>query len=403
MTGVGLRHAHDLTDPLKIRTALTLLALGLMACSAPATDEVLARNARTESDQTAQKDDDRGLFGIFETQPGVGKFKKRVTGADLDTNSRWNVAGTDLGIPYVLENGSIGYLFGDTFNTADPLASNNDWRSPVMLRSGVHPGDPGGIVFDSAAKVNGNGRAPDLFFNGKNQSKAPGAEFSVIPNDGISFPETGRQLVSFMSIHDWDQTPNANWRTNYASLAFSDNGNDFTRVENLAWENNGDNTDPYQMWTMQRDGDYVFVYSVRAGRQPGPMMLRRVKWDKMFEKDAYECWGTEDNRSWKYGTRCSGIIDGRIGEPSVRKLKDGTWAMAYLNAVAGAIVTRTATKPEGPWSSEKVQVTDKQESYCYGGFIHPWSETGTDNLHIMVSKWDQGAKQYHVSQFVGTL
>ncbi|GAB3960468.1 hypothetical protein GCM10027614_82430 [Micromonospora vulcania] len=47
-------------------------------------------------------------------------WKKRLTGADLDTNSRWRVAGTDLGIPYVLENGSIGYLFGDTFNTPWP-------------------------------------------------------------------------------------------------------------------------------------------------------------------------------------------------------------------------------------------------------------------------------------------
>ena len=68
-------------------------------------------------------------------------WKKRLTGADLDTNSRWQVAGTDLGIPYVLENGSIGYLFGDTFNTPWPEGPPlpNDWRSPVMLRSGRPP------------------------------------------------------------------------------------------------------------------------------------------------------------------------------------------------------------------------------------------------------------------------
>src|SRR3954447_6782441 len=91
-------------------------------------------------------------------------WKKRVTGADLDTNARWSVAGTDLGIPYVLENGSIGYLFGDTFNTAWPEGPPvpNDWRSPVMLRSAIHPGAPGGVVFDSAARVAGNGRAPEL-------------------------------------------------------------------------------------------------------------------------------------------------------------------------------------------------------------------------------------------------
>ena len=95
-------------------------------------------------------------------------WKKRLTGADLDTNSRWQVAGTDLGIPYVLENGSIGYLFGDTFNTPWPEGPPlpNDWRSPVMLRSNVHPGAPGGIVFDSAARVAGNGRAPEIMHNG---------------------------------------------------------------------------------------------------------------------------------------------------------------------------------------------------------------------------------------------
>ena len=33
----------------------------------------------------------------------------------------------------------------------------NDWRAPVMLRSNVDPAAE--IVFDSAAKVAGNGRA----------------------------------------------------------------------------------------------------------------------------------------------------------------------------------------------------------------------------------------------------
>ncbi|GAA2709602.1 hypothetical protein GCM10010429_24260 [Micromonospora olivasterospora] len=97
-------------------------------------------------------------------------WRKRLTGADLETNSRWQVAGTDLGIPYVLENGSIGYLFGDTFNTPWPERPPlpNDWRSPVMLRSYLHPNSAGGIVFDSAARVAGNGRAPELMHNGHN-------------------------------------------------------------------------------------------------------------------------------------------------------------------------------------------------------------------------------------------
>jgi hypothetical protein len=337
-------------------------------------------------------------------------WKKRLTGADLDTNARWQVAGTDLGIPYLLENGSIGYLFGDTFNTPWPEGPPlpNDWRSPVMLRSNVHPGAPGGIVFDSAAKVWGNGRAPELMHNGHNGIGIDGIwEVTVIPNDGIAFPETRRHVISYMSIQNWNSAGPAGpqWKTNYAGLAYSDNGNDFYRTP-LKWWNTADNKDPFQMWTMQRDGDYVYVFSVRAGRQDGPMMLRRVRWDRMFDPAAYEGWGWNGS-NWGWGRPCTPILTGRFGEPSVRKLADGTWAMCYLNCKTGCIVTRTATGPDRVWTNEKVQVWPWQEPGMYGGFIHPWSTRGTNNLHIMVSRWTRGidgrTNAYHVSQFVGTL
>jgi hypothetical protein len=340
----------------------------------------------------------------------ASRWKKRLTGADLDTNHRWQVAGTDLGIPYVLENGSIGYLFGDTFNTAWPEGPPlpNDWRSPVMLRSSVHPGDANGIVFDSAARVAGNGRAPELMHNGHNGNGIDGLwEVTVIPNDGISFPETGRQLISYMSIENWHSAGGAgpHWKSRYAGVAYSDNGNDFIRT-NLKWWNTGDNKDARQMWTMQRDGDYVYVFSVRAGRQDGPMLLHRVRWDRMFDQSAYEGWGWNGS-NWGWGRPASAILNGRFGEPSVRRLSDGTWVMAYLNCATGNIVTRTAPGPDRAWSAEKVQVTSAQEPALYGGFIHPWSATGTDNLHLLVSKWTRDGSgrstAYHVSQFVGTL
>lgn len=340
----------------------------------------------------------------------AASYKKRITGADLDTNYRWQVAGTDLGIPYVLENGSIGYLFGDTFNTPFPEGPPvpNDWRSPVMLRSGVHPGAGSGIVFDSAARVRGNGRARELFPSPHDMRGFWGAEFTPIPNDGVSFPETGRQVVSFMSVNHWKSVGPAgpHWRTNYASLAYSDNGNDFVRVPYLGWENDEGNRSPFQMWTMQRDGEWVYVFSVRAGRQDGPMMLQRVHWTRILEKGAYQGWGW-NGQNWGWGRPCSPILHGRFGEPSVRRLANGTWAMAYLNAANGTIVTRTAAGPDRVWSEEKVQVAFWQEPSMYGGFIHPWSSTGTNNLHIMVSKWSTGpdgrSTAYHVSQYVGTL
>ena len=95
---------------------------------------------------------------------GAATFKRRLTGADMYPAHNWRVGGTDLGIPYVLENGSIGYLMGDTFAGPWP-ESGGDHRSPVMLRSAADPASPDGIIFDSAAKVAGNGRAPELMYN----------------------------------------------------------------------------------------------------------------------------------------------------------------------------------------------------------------------------------------------
>lgn len=322
-------------------------------------------------------------------------FKKRITGADLDTARRWQVAGTDLGVPYVLENGSIGYLFGDTFS--GPRPGDPGWRSPVMLRSNAHPGGPNGIGWDSAAKVSGDGFAPAVMYNAYDTSG--NGEFTVIPNDGISFPETRRHIVSFMSIRQWYPGRTPAWHTNFAGLAYSDNGNDFIRTS-LRWPNNAGQTDPFQMWTMQRDGNYVYIYSVQAGRQDGPMMLRRVHWERLFYPDDYQGWG-RDSTGWAWGRPCTPILTGRFGEPSVRKLRDGTWAMSYLNALRGAIVSRTATRPEGPWSGESVQIYGIQQANLYGGFIHPWSTRAFGDLHLLVSTWTN--TDYHVSQYVGTL
>lgn len=343
-------------------------------------------------------------------RPGTARFNKRLTGADMYTASQWTVAGTDLGIPYVLENGSIGYLFGDTFSTPWPEGPPlpNDWRSPVMLRSANHPMAPGGIVFDSAAGVAGNGRAPEIMANGHNGPGMDGIrEVTVIPNDGVSFSEVGVQVVSYMSVENWDHMGPAgpNWKTNYSGLAYSTDGNHFIRAP-VRWDNDPGNTDPFQMCTMQRDGRWVYVFSVRSGRQHGPMMLRRVPWTSLLDPDAYEGWGW-NGTDWGWGRPCTPILQGRFGEPSVRRLADGVWVMSYLNCDTLQIVTRYASGPDRVWSSEKTQVTWSMEPGLYGGFIHPWSTTQRNDLHLMVSKWSRDGQgrstAYHVSHFAGSV
>lgn len=345
------------------------------------------------------------------SDPGPASMAQRLTGIDRDPSRRWRVAGTDLAIPYVIDDDTIGFLFGDTFDTATqdgpPVAS--DWRSPVLLRSGSEPGGRGGIVFDSAAGVDGDGRAPEIMVNGHLGPGIDGVwEFSVIPNDGITVPGTGRQIVSYMSIQNWDVVEPAGprWRTNCSGLAYSDDGDTFVRAGSQ-WPNDPANTDPFQMWSMQHDGDWVYVFSVRAGRQDGSMMLQRVPADQLLDRNAYEGWGRSGS-TWRWGRPCTPILEGRFGEPSVRRLRDGTWAMSNLNCATGDIVTRTAEGPNRPWSDEKVQVPpDEVSPHPYGGFIHPWSTSEVDGLHLMVSRWlrdDSGATTaYDVSHYVGTL
>ncbi|WP_279581166.1 DUF4185 domain-containing protein [Fodinicola feengrottensis] len=322
--------------------------------------------------------------------PQLASSKKRLTGVDMPPSQRWQVGGTDLGIAYLLENNSVGFLFGDTFNTRwynDPPLPN-DWRSPVMLRSNIHPGDPGGIVFDSAAMVAGDGRAPEITYNGHNGSDGAGTfEVTVIPNDAVAFPD-GTHVMSYMSIAPWYNDVNIQWRTNYAGLAISHDGNSFQRTPTVWW-NDGSNTDPFQMWTMQRDGDWVYIFSVRAGRQTGPMMLRRVPVNSMFDSGAYQGWGW-NGTNWDWGRPCTSILpESRFGEPSVRRLNDGTWVMSYLNGGSGSIVTRRADGPDKAWTDENVQVTQLQQPAIYGGFIHPYSSSAPNDLHLLVSRWPQ--------------
>lgn len=319
---------------------------------------------------------------------GTATWKQRLTGADMPTNSRWKIAGTDLAIPYAIDGfASVGYLFGDTFNTPFPEGPPlpNDWRSPVGLRSTSQPGN--GIVFDSAYGVAGDGRAPEIMHNGHNAE----GEVTVIPTDG--FTDGGTHYMSYMSIQSWN-VQGAQWRTNYAGIGVSNDGNSFQRT-GYRNPNNGNNTDPFQMWSMQKEGDYVYIVSVRAGRQNGPMMLRRCHPGDILDGNAHELWSGKWSRD-----PCTPILNGNFGEPSLRKLGD-TWVLAYLTS--GNIVTRTAPRPEGPWSGQKTQVTQAQESNCYGGFIHPWSTTG--NLQLMVSTWKRGfdgkSTAYHVSRFQG--
>lgn len=302
----------------------------------------------------------------------------RDTGMDSIACKRFLVCGTDLGIPFRLADGSEGYLFGDTFAVTGPFlegvpAGEDKYRSSVMLHASETPVDGHPVPFDAAIGDRGTNEAAELL-----------GGWHMLVNDGITLPD-GRVVVSYQHTVEVDEPEDHTWHTDYSGLAWSADGANFEHI-GPRWENGPDNDDPYQMWSMQLDGDYVNIVSVKAGRKPGPMMLFRVPWNQMQDKSAYTYWNGAD---WGAQEDAKPIFEGRFGEPSLRKLDDGTWAMAYGSA--GGIVTRTLknneTGPSGEWNKPKIQLTWQELPFLYGGFIHP--DSTPDNLILMVSSWQR--------------
>jgi len=65
----------------------------------------------------------------------------------------------------------------------------------------------------------------------------------------------------------------------------------------------------------------MYIVSVRAGRQTGPMMLFRVLRNRMFDQGAYVYW---NGSGWGTKEGAVPILEGTFGKPSLRKLCDGT-------------------------------------------------------------------------------
>ncbi len=315
----------------------------------------------------------------------------RVTGPG--TASELYRAQGDLLIPFYDEHCNFTLAMGDSF--VGNLPGEGIKRSPVLLHAGNHlmPGQP--IPFTGASGIIGPGIAPAVM-DGDN----------IIPTDGISLP--GQEFISYMKIKSWDVTDTQGWSTSYSGIAWSPDGNHFQPIPSALWQNDPDNQDPYQMMSLQRSGSFIYVVSVRAGRQMGPMMIQRLPLYGLYDKADWQCWtgGDEWVSTMQNPSACQPLFDGKqeqFGEPSLRLLAGGIWALSYLNVDypngEPHIVTRWALSPTGPWSDEKTQLTWSEDDNLYGGFIVPSSTA--QQLILMVSKWND--RRYDVSMIVRKL
>ncbi|WP_349497484.1 DUF4185 domain-containing protein [Crossiella sp. CA-258035] len=295
------------------------------------------------------------------------------------TRDRFAVHATDLGIMWRDGRGRTAIMFGDTYgagwggNGAGPETA--DWRLNVL----AHATDSNladGLRIDSMV-TDRPGHAAELLHRDPSV-----AEVTVIPTAGVSVG--ARDVVHYMSIRGWNP-----WTTNYAGLAYSDDGGrTWVKDPALRWPNSG-GAARFQLGAFVKDGGYVYLFGTPQGRF-GAAHLARVPEQRILELGAYEYWTAS---GWQHGADGAvPVFGGQVGELSVQyNTVLRRWVALTLDESRAAIVLRTAPAPTGPWTGGRVVVRGSDFPALYGAFLHPDS-AHRNEIYFAMSQWNP----YHV-------
>ncbi len=329
--------------------------------------------------------------GVAQTAPrGQASPVAIITGAESinETEARYQIKGTDLGIMWTDERGRILAAFGDTFGAGwggsstgfgDP--ATNDWRSNTLARSSDrNPAD--GMSFDNFV-TDRPGHAKELLPS----LKQNGVEMTKIPTGGVNI--NGRDYMAYMSVRQF--TTPGEWITNYSGIAYSDNGGQTWKdAPGAQRPNTAALDDNFQMIAYARHDGLIYAFGTPNGRF-GAAYVARVPEGRLLDNSAYEYW---TGKGWQRGSSAiaTPIVSGPVGELSVRY--DETlqrWQMMTMDEARGAIVVRLAPHPTGPWGDPITVATSEQYPHLYGGFLNPDSN-GRD-IYFTMTQYDR----YNVS------
>ncbi|RBM21401.1 hypothetical protein DEH69_05770 [Streptomyces sp. PT12] len=154
-----------------------------------------------------------------------------------------------------------------------------------------------------------------------------------------------------------------------------------------------DLTGPGLTTAFRMNDGFVYVYSTGFQRNK-PIILHRVRGDRLTDLAAYEPWGWRDG-VWAWGHPPTPILEGAFGELCLRPL-GGKWILTWFNAGdyrIDAIVMDTPTsnlytahRQTLIWGGAWGQEDDSHVAQLYGGFIIPGSTL--NDLHLSVSQWN---------------
>ena len=277
----------------------------------------------------------------------------RVTGAGSSgrTVERWNVAGTDLGHPLVLD-GRLGLVFGDTFAVQAPAGPG--WRSNTL--AWVDDPAPDRLEI-TAMKEFPTGQAGELL----GSLKINGWEQTVIPTDAVTVDD--RIVVHYMSVACWGV--HGRWAVRQSGLAVSDDGGQhFARVGGGLPVDGG-----FAQVAFVPTEDHVHVFGIPEGRD-GAARLARVPDEQIADLGAWRYW---DGEAWQADPAAAvQVVAPPVGELSVAwNDRHERWLMVYLDELRGGLVLRTADELTGPWSQARLMVSSVEFPTLYGPYLLP--------------------------------
>jgi len=284
--------------------------------------------------------------------PGKVILLAKITGPGSinQTDIKYQVIGTDLGIMWESGKGQVMVAFGDTYGKGwggdggGPRTA--DWRCNVLARSSDRNPDDG-LSFDTMIQ-SVPGRAKQLL-DCKQISRD---EDTVIPTAGVTVGR--RHYVHYMSVNNWG--PPGSWFTNYSGIAYSDDdGENWIKDRNARWLNDPTWNNRFQMAAFVRNGGHVYVFGTPNGRF-GNAYLARVPENNILNKTAYQYW---DGAAWQTNNDAAAvpIVIAPVAELSVQfNSHFGRWIMTYFDERRAAIILRDSPSLTGQWTGQKILV-----------------------------------------------
>jgi hypothetical protein len=305
-----------------------------------------------------------------------------LTGPDI--TGKFGLDYVDLGIPVRCPDGRTLYVFGDSF--ASPWGSS--WRSPTALWSRTR-GLASGVRFNAAV---GGDMATQLipYQHGDDIS-------TIIPSDLITLGDT-MYLQAVVNRGFGNVIWSGIWTSKDNGATWQDSG---ARFPADAYDN------MWQLftWALGSDG-WIYVYSAKFLRA-SPMILTRVRPDKITDPSAYQPWGRSASGAWQWGAGPDPVTDEIIGEMSLRQLGD-RWVFTWFNAPDYRIDAMVLDHPSQDlrntervtllhgtsWDAEDVN----HVAQLYGSYVIPGSSL--NDLYLTVSQWNTSDNSiYHVSEY----